>query len=371
MLTDERKYLLALYGVPGIGSKTHARLVERFGSPGAVFAAPMAQLMEMDGIGEKTAASIRSFDRKGFVKNQIARMEACGAVMLTRSDADYPALLKAFKSAPPVLFVRGDASALSDETVAFVGTRRLTEYGSRMSRKLVTGAAAAGLCVVSGMAAGVDTAAHHAALECGGATVAVFGCGVDVIYPAGNRRLAGDIEKSGCLASHFPMGTPAMAGNFPARNAVVVGLSRGTVVVEAPERSGALITAELTRKAGRPLMAVPGNADSPASAGTNALLRSGARPVLTAEDILRELGLQPPAGQMSAARSTQPPAQPPMPEGLAGDILAALNRGPMQVEELAEKLASPIAAILNELTMLEMDGRISQRPGKIFERRLE
>ena len=369
MLSDERKELLALYGVSGIGSKTHARLLERFGSPRAVFGASAAELMEMDGIGEKTASSILRFDRGRFIREQETLMEKCGAVMLTRTDPEYPPLLKLFKSAPPVLFVRGEVSALGMDMVAFVGTRRLTDYGSRMSRKLVSGAVSAGLCVVSGMAAGVDTASHRAALDSGGKTVAVFGCGVDVIYPSGNRKLAGEIEKSGCLVSHFPMGTPALAGNFPARNAVVVGMSQGTVVVEAPEQSGALITAELTLRAGRPLMAVPGNVDSPTCAGTNTLLKNGARPVLAPEDILRELGMKPVPGTARPGRPVPPVQVVPLPEGLAGEILKVLAHGPLQVEEISEKLANPISAILNELTMLEMDGLIFQKPGKIFERR--
>ncbi len=367
MLTDEQKYLLALYGVPGVGSKTHARLLDHFGSPQNVFSASPAQLQELPGIGEKTASSILIFDRDGFIRDQSARMAKCGAALLTKFDPEYPRLLRSFKSAPPVLFIRGDVSALNRETIAFVGTRRLTEYGSRMTRKLVSGVAGAGLCIVSGMAAGVDTAAHRAALESGGQTIAVFGCGVDVIYPSGNRKLAVEIEKSGCLISHFPMGTPALAGNFPARNAVVVGISRGTVVVEAPENSGALITAELTLRAGRPLMAVPGNVDSPTCAGTNALLQKGARPVLSPDDILRELGMGIPAPGARMVPRVQT-VNLPVPEGLAGEILSALGGGPLQIEQISEKLASPMPAILNELTLLEMDGRISQRPGKIFER---
>jgi len=366
MLTDEEKDILALYGVPGVGAKTHARLLERFGSPAAVFSAAPEALTDLDGIGEKTAAAILTFDRGSFLKSQIDLMEKCGAVMLTPSDEAYPPLLKLFRSAPPVLFVCGDVSAFADSMIAFVGTRRLTDYGERMSRVLVSGVVSAGLCVASGMAAGVDSAAHRAALDAGGRTVAVFGCGVDVIYPVGNRKLAAEIEKSGCLVSHFPMGTPAIAGNFPARNAVVVGMSQGTVVVEAPERSGALITADLTLRAGRPLFAVPGNADSKASAGANKLLERGARPALTAADILAGLGMRMVGkGSMPAA----PTVRLPVPEGLAGEIFMLLGDGPLQIEEIGERLGNPIADILNHLTELEMDGLVTQRPGKMFARR--
>ncbi len=366
MLTDEEKDILALYGVPGVGSQTHARLVAQFGSPGNVFRTTEKELISMDGIGKKTAASILNFDRDTFVERQMKLMRECDVTMLTRSSETYPALLNVFKSAPPVLFVRGDADVLSMDTIAFVGTRRATDYGVRITRKLVAGCVEAGMCIVSGMAAGIDAASHRAALDSGGKTAAVFGCGVDIIYPLANKKLSEDILKSGCLISHFPMGTPGEPGNFPARNSVVAGMSMGTVVVEAPEPSGALITAELTLKAGRKLFTVPANADSDRSMGSNKLIAHGAHPVIDADGILAALGKH--TGTTRVAEGLSAPQSRPMPKGLAGEILGVLDRGPLQIEEIQAALERPVHEISSELTTLEIDHFVSRKPGNYFER---
>jgi DNA processing protein len=367
-MTSEQSDILALYGVPGVGAKTFARLVARFGSAGAVFAAPDHALREVKGIGDKLILSIREFDRAGFVRTQTQLMEQCGARIVTRSDPDYPPLLNRFISAPPVLFVRGDPQTLHMPTLAFVGTRKPTSWGVSITGRLAAGAVRAGYCVVSGMAAGIDTAAHQAALDEGGRTAAVFGCGVDVIYPVENRKLAESIAASGCLVSHFPMGTIGAPGNFPARNAVVVGLSEGVIVTEAPKRSGALITADLALRARRPLFAVPGNADSLPSEGSNDLIAKGASPVSRLEQILSRLG-QPVPAAVAEKKAPEPPssAHPPLP-GMAGEIMTALDRGPLQIEAICACLGEPVHTVLTELTLLEMDGHIRQKPGKVFEK---
>jgi len=361
-MTSDARNILALYGVPGVGAKTFARLVRRFGSAEAVFSAGADALMTMEGVGPVLAESIRSFDREVFLKEQERLMERAGAVMITRSDESYPPLLNKFASAPPVLFVRGDTACLTGTTIAFVGTRRLSAYGAKMTRKLAAEAVNAGACVVSGMADGIDTIAHRTALDEGGTTVAVFGCGIDVIYPTKNRKLARDIAESGCLVSHFPMGTPGAPGNFPARNSVIVGLSLGTIVVEAPKRSGALITADLTLKAGRPLFTVPGPADSPKSEGTNELLGRGAHPVSAIDIVMKEIG-KPLTGTVGKK------TERPLPKGLAGDILKALESEPVHIEKLCMRLDLPSSKVLSELTMLEIDGYVHQLPGKFFELR--
>ena len=281
--------------------------------------------------------------------------------IITRLSSGYSSSLDTFASAPPVLFVRGDPEALKKTSIAFVGTRKPSSYGIKMTRKLVTESVDAGLCVVSGMAVGIDATAHRAALDAGGVTVAVFGCGVDIIYPSVNRTLSQDIMKSGCLVSHFPMGTSCRAGTFPARNAVIVGLSIGTIVVEAPEKSGALITADLTLKAGRTLFTVPGNIDSKTSEGTNYLFTKGAQPVSSMEYVLKILGKPVPA-------HTQKRETRPLPEGMAGKILNVLTEEPLHVEALCKQLDKSVWEILSELTMLEIEGLVRQKPGKIFER---
>jgi DNA processing protein len=374
MLSEEEKDILALFGVPGIGAKNHAKLLAWFGSPAAVFEASKSDLMEVDGIGEVLAGNILRHDRDTFVKDQIRLMQKCGAIMLTHSSPEYPKLLLAFKSAPPVLFVRGDISSITEKSVAFVGTRKPSEYGIRMARKLAGDIASAGYCIVSGMAAGIDAVSHHEAIQRGGKTVAVFGCGVDVIYPASNKGLSESIVKSGCLLSHFKMGESGMTGNFPARNAVIAGMSLGVVVVEAPMKSGALITAELALKASRKLFTVPGNADSPKSEGTNNLAGNGAIPVIKAEDILKALGDNSyipishiPSPSSNSTREQIKPVERPLPEGLTGDIMRVLREGSCQIEVLCSKLGKPVHEILTELTVLEMDGLIRQKPGKVFE----
>jgi len=360
-MTREQEDILALYGVPGVGSRIFARLVARFGTAGGVLEASKQELMLVEGVGPRLAENIRSHDGRKFVDEQRRLMERAGAMMLTRSDGGYPPMLNAFPSAPPVLFVRGEVSVLRKPSVAFVGTRKPSSYGVKMTRKLAGEAVRAGMCVVSGMAAGIDTAAHRAALDEGGTTVAVFGCGVDVVYPSGNRRLSREIEKSGCLVSHFPMGTRGNPGNFPARNSVIVGLSLGTVVVEAPEKSGALITAELTLRAGRRLFTVPGPADSPTSAGTNGLLGRGALPVSSFGQVLNALGKPVPREAASGERKSPP-------GGLAGEIVKVLEEEPLHVERICALLKKSVSEVLAELTFLEIEGFVSQRPGKIFER---
>ncbi len=360
-MTEEHEDILALYGVPGVGAKIFAGLVARFRSAGAVFRASKNELMAMDGIGPVLAGNILSQNRQSFIRDQERRMEKAGAAIITRSCDEYPPLLNAFPSAPPVLFVRGDVKTLKKTTVAFVGTRKPSSYGVKMTRKLVSGAVDAGICVVSGMAEGIDSAAHRVALERGGVTVAVFGCGVDIIYPTFNRELSEDIAKSGCLVSHFPMGTRCSPGNFPARNAVIVGLSLGTVVVEAPKKSGALITADLTLKAGRKLFTVPGPADSDTCEGTNNLLTRGAHPLSSIEDALTLLGKPVPSGTVKTEHR-------PLPPGLAGEIIKTLDNKPLHIEKICMELDKSSSEILTELTLLEIDGFVSQKPGKIFER---
>ncbi len=365
MLTEEQRDTLALYGVTGIGSQMYQRLVARFGSPSEVFRASTRELMELDGIGTILAGNIKRHDRESFINDQVRLMEKVGASILIRSSDRYPASLNAFKSAPPVLFVRGEAAALSENAVAFVGTRKPTDYGIKMTRKLVAGAVDTGLCVVSGMAAGIDATAHREALDCGGHTVAVFGCGVDTIYPSVNRRLSEDIMKSGCLISHFPMGTPAGRGMFPARNAVIVGISLGTVVVEAPKKSGALITADLTLRAGRKLFAVPGNADSDKSVGTNDLISRGAQPIVDSGTLADIFGMTGSGTSVGLRKRVEP--QRPRPDGLAGKILAVLDAGSLHIDEISQKLDEPVWNVLSTLTELDMDNFVIQKPGKVYE----
>jgi DNA processing protein len=374
-MNSDYELTLALYGVPGVGPKTFRRLCERFGSPGGVFQASDDELCEVHGVGPKLAKKIHTFDSYRFVEYQVKRMKQCSAEIVPRDSDAYPPLLKQFSSAPPLLFVRGDVSCLKKPTVAFVGTRNASKNGSNAAKSLACEVASADVCVVSGMAEGIDAVSHQACIDAGTPTAAVFGCGVDVIYPSEHNLLAEKIiESGGCLISHFPMGTPASRGNFPARNSVIVGLSLGTVVVEAGRKSGALITADLTKRAGRPLFAVPGDIGNPTSAGSNQLLADGARPALSGLHILAGIGLENKNTVLGMPAATQqiqektPAPKRPLPDGILGDILTALADNSLHVDELGTAMQKEVRELLPHLTLLEIDGYIQQKPGKYFER---
>jgi DNA processing protein len=273
-----------------------------------------------------------------------------------RGAAEYPSWLAQMHDPPPALWVRGRLDpAEGARAVAIVGARAATPLGQGFARVLAADLAAAGLTVVSGLARGIDTAAHVGALEAGGRTVAVLGSGIDRPYPQQNARLAEAIAEKGALVSEFPPGTEPWKGNFPRRNRTIAGWSRVVVVVEAGERSGALITARVALEEGRDVMAVPGHPSVPAAAGTNALLRDGAAVVRDARDVLAELGLDP-----AAAAAAAPAGDP---------LLAALRRGvPATLEEIASRVARPVPELLARLSELELSGAVRRVSGALFVR---
>lgn len=272
--------------------------------------------------------------------------------VLGRGDRDYPALLAAVYDPPPCLYVRGAMpGALVGPCVAVVGARACSAYGRQVARLLGRELAAAGAVVVSGLARGVDAEAHRGALDAGGPTVAVLGCGIDRVYPSGHAELAARILERGLIVSEYGAGVEPAPWRFPARNRIVAGLSRAVVVVEARERSGALITADFAMEEGRDVLAVPGEITSSLSAGTNNLLRQGAAPLLCAADVLDVLGLDRPAPVVAAAS----------PAGAA--VLEALARGPGDVDGIAARCGLPAAAVAAALTELELDRRVAGESG--------
>jgi len=272
-------------------------------------------------------------------------------------DPDYPAWLRRIHEPPPRLWARGRLVAdEGDRSVAIVGARAATPLGVSFARTLACDLAAAGLTIVSGLARGIDTAAHQGALDACGRTVALLGSGIDAVYPRENARLADAIAANGALVSEFPPGTPPLQSHFPRRNATIAGWSRLVVVVEAGVRSGALITARLALDEGRDVMAVPGHPSQPSCAGTNALLRDGAALVRDAGDVLAELGLSP---HVAPPRDT------------AGDdpVLACFRRGvPSGVDEIAGRVACPVPALLARLSELELSGALRRLAGGLFVR---
>ena len=261
-------------------------------------------------VGEEAAAGLARFDWRQAARTQAEAAARCGARLVLVGDAEYPASLRAVDLPPPFLLVRGQLSREDGLAVAIVGSRRGSAYGLRVAERLGADLGARGVTVVSGLARGVDTAAHRGTLGAGGRTVAVLGSGVDVVYPPENRRLAAEITAAGAVVSQFPMGTAPLPHHFPARNRVIAGLTLGTVVVEAADRSGALITARLAGELGREVYAVPGNVSSPGSQGTNGLIQDGAKLVQTWEDVVAEW----PPEWRRALRTPPSPGAPPSAE---------------------------------------------------------
>lgn len=290
---DEELHWLALRLVPGLGTRKAGTLIERFRTPQAIFRASRTEL-ELSGLSGAVAQSIASGCSFEDAADQHDKMLKAGAVAITMGDPRYPELLRQIFDPPIVLFARGDISLLNTLALAVVGTRRPTPYGIAVSERFSGDLARAGLTIVSGMARGIDTAAHRGTLSASGKTVAVLGCGVDVVYPSENRKLAADIAAQGLIISEFPMGSVAFPQNFPIRNRIVSGLSVGLLVVEGAQYSGSAITAKLALDQGRELFAVPGNVTSKLSWGPNLLIKQGAKLVQDWNDVIVDL---PPAAQ--------------------------------------------------------------------------
>lgn len=357
----EHYYWFGLRSVPLVGNITFRRLVERFGSPQRVLEASADELAAK-GVSPAVAGSISSYDYREAAERECLAVAASGARVVDCHSPDYPRLLRETADFPPYLYVKG-ALGGCDPAVAIVGSRRATPYGLQATSRLSAELVGHGVLVVSGMARGIDTAAHRGALQAGGNTVGVLGCGIDVIYPLENRRLFAEMAERGGLVSEFPMGTQPVAANFPRRNRIISGLSRGVLVVEAAEKSGSLITAQFALEQGREVFAIPGAITSGASRGTNRLIKQGAVLVETVNDILAEL---PPSGARdteapAAARSAHQQLEPG--ETAVCDLLAG---GPLQIDEITARVVLTVQELSAMLLRLELRGIVMQLPGKIF-----
>jgi DNA processing protein len=349
---------LALKLVPGVGTVIGVNLLRSLGSPEAVFAAGERELQNA-GVRREVRAALRGFDRWSEVDQQLARLDRLGGRLVTWSDASYPDLLRQIHDPPLFLFVLGDFAEPDACAVAVVGSRDASPYGRQMTAMVAEGLAAHGLTVVSGLARGIDAAAHAAALRAGGRTIAVLGSGIDVIYPSEHHRLHMQIAKQGAVVSEQLMGAQPDAENFPGRNRIISGLALGTVVVEATERSGSLITAQYAADQGREVFAVPGPVGA-RSRGTHRLLRQGAALAESAEDVIAEI-----APHLRAAR-VSPPAHS-LTEAESA-VWAQLDESPRTVDELLTRTGLATAAILEVLLVLELRGEVRQFPGPSFAR---
>ncbi len=376
---DEELHWLALRMVPGLGAIGTLRVLERLHTPEAIFRASASEL-EAAGVSPSLARSIASGVTFEDAIEQRQRMLDAGARLISYSDPLYPPSLREIFDPPTVLFVKGRVELLQRFCLAVVGTRRPTPYGLAATEHLSADLAKAGLVIVSGMARGVDTAAHQAALKAGGDTLAIFGCGVDLAYPTENRRLYETIAEKGLLVSEFPMGSPAFPQNFPIRNRVVSGLSEGVLIIEGAQYSGSAITARLATDQGREVFAVPGNITSRMSWGPNLLIKQGAKLVQEWTDVTNEL----PArvrrsltdhGQqkilLEAVDAPPPEGEAPSLEPLQQLARKLLNRLqvdiPQQLDTLLESFdGASSSEVIAALFDLEMNGLIRQLPGKNF-----
>lgn len=357
---NEREYFLGWQMLLPGAAKRVWHLVERFGSPAGAWKAGEKQLTETGGFTPQGAHEL-VLRRRGINPEAVmALLEKKGIAFLHHGGPDYPEILANIFDPPPGLFVRGSILEIDSRAVAMVGSRKATRYGLGVAAKLAGDLAVAGVTVVSGMARGIDTAAHKGALAAGGRTVAVLGCGVDVIYPRENEDLMEEIASRGALISEFPPGTRPQPWHFPVRNRIISGLSEAVVIVEAAERSGALITADFALDQGRDVLAVPGNITSEMSRGPNRLIRQGARPVENAGDILEEMGLD----RLFRKEETVRPGVALSPEEEA--ISRVLTFEPRTLDSLVELSGLPAQKVLVALTFLEMKRLARQLPGRLY-----
>lgn len=381
MAPESLKYWIALRAVEEVGCVGFRQLLQAFGSPEAVFREPAARLQVIPGIGPKTADHIRCFSDWGWAEREVAQAEEMGITIVTCDSPLYPARLLDIYDYPPFLYLRG--TLLPDEIgVAVVGSRLASTYGRYVTEKLSRELALQGVTVVSGLARGIDAAAHRGALAGKGRTIAVLGCGLDLIYPPENEPLASTIVATGgAVVTEFPLGTPPNGPNFPARNRIISGLSLGVLVVEAGEKSGSLITARIAADQGRSVFAVPGAIESAGSRGTHHLIKQGAKLIENVADILDEVLPQAGLTRPRPGETDRAPSQPPGRPAAAADspdhdgpglteggaaLLSLLGKAPIPVEELIAASGLSPQAVLNGLLVLELQGLVRQLPGKMF-----
>ncbi len=379
LTTEEELHWIALRIVPGLGARRGMALLHRFRTPQAIFAASTSEL-ESQGLSPSVARSVSSgcvFDE---AVTQQERMRTIGVAVIPAFDRRYPPMLSEIFDPPILLFARGNVELLQTLMLGIVGTRRPTPYGVTVTERLSEDLAKLGFTITSGMARGVDTSAHQSALKCDGNTIAVYGCGIDQVYPSENRKLSESIMSKGLVVSEYPMGAPAYPQNFPVRNRIISGMSLGVLVVEGAQYSGSAITARLAMEQGREVFAVPGNVTSKASWGPNLLIKQGAKLVQEASDVAEELTAdvrRKVAGQSRNSLFFNDLERTP-------DAGEALFAGPMapvfrailialkpdsatQLDTLVESLEGISSSeIIAGLFELELTGRVRQLPGKQF-----
>lgn len=378
LTSDESLHWLALRMAAGVGTRKAGRLVEIFRTPQAIFRASSSEL-EAAGLSAAVAQSVASGCAFEEAVEQHEKVAKLGVVLVPITDARYPARLKEIFDPPPLLYARGRVELLTHLMLGVVGTRRPTPYGLTVATRLSKDLSEAGLTIASGMARGIDTAAHRAVLEAGGDTIAVFGCGVDEVYPSENRKLAESLCERGLVISEFPMGAPPFPQNFPVRNRIISGMSVGVLVVEGGEYSGSTITAKLASEQNREMFAVPGNVTSKMSWGPNLLIKQGAKLVQEWNDVVMELKGEDRRRLVEQCRNKLIPQEIPAGESKTAIVASDLNsHGKMILKVL--KHDAPVALdtlidaveglgtsdVIAALFELELSGLVRQLPGKSY-----
>jgi DNA processing protein len=367
-----REAYIALNMVDGVGPIRVRALRDRFGEAQAILGASKTDLMQVEGVGEEVARSITGWRERVDLDAELQRIEKSGVHVVCRDDAEYPKNLREIYDPPLVLYVKGTLTERDALAIAVVGSRRTTLYGQEMARKLAFQLARVGVTVVSGLARGIDTAAHNGALQAKGRTVAVIGCGIDIVYPSENKKLADEIvEKGGAVVTEFPFGVQPDRQNFPMRNRIISGWSLGVVVVEANLKSGALITANQAGEQGRQVFAVPGRADSILSKGANKLIKDGAKLTEDVEDILSEFEYLLPkrATELTdlglEGRGTKPALQL---SEMEEKVMAQVSNEEVAIDEIIRASGLTTACVSATLLALEMKRLVRQLPGKQYVR---
>jgi DNA processing protein len=360
---DDLLHWLRLMDLDGVGRVTARTLLSSFGLPGQVFAAGHAALKAA--VGAAAAAAVLAPPPRRLAQQHeatLAWLDIPGNAVLTLADAAYPRSLLEIADPPPLLYASGRVALLARAALAVVGARSASAQGVANAGRFSQALSEAGLTIVSGLALGIDAAAHEGGLRGAGSTVAVIGTGADLVYPPANRALSRHIAERGCIVSEYPLGLPAAPANFPRRNRLISGLSLGVLVVEAAARSGSLITARMAGEQGRDVFAIPGSIHATLAKGCHKLIKQGAKLVETAADVLEELGLPPPPGLA---------ARPPGAGAAAARhaaLLAALGHDPAGADTLAARAGLDVGAVVGQLLELELAGLVERLPGGAFQR---
>ncbi len=345
---------LTLCLTPGLGAATIRKLLQEYGLPGNIVSSGTASLVRA--LGAQAAAALQSESTREQVARTLAWSSQPHNHVVTLADTAYPRLLLEIPDPPPLFYAHGNVELLARPALAVVGSRNGTAQGLRNAEAFAKAFSEGGLTIVSGLALGIDAAAHRGGLAGEGSTIAVLGTGIDVIYPKSNAALFADIAARGLLLSEYPVGTPSIAHNFPRRNRLISGLSRGCLVVEAALGSGSLITARMAAEQGREVFAIPGSIHSPLSRGCHSLIKQGAKLVDAAEDVLSEFG--------NWRHATTVPAA----EAPADGLLAHMGYDPVDIDALCERAGLPAEAVAAELLRLELEGLVATLPGGRFQR---